>query len=74
MILLHREGILEMQLRYPEELQKSEKEIKKGITDLVEKNGMTCKKLYLSKSDVPISVTEVFPEIYERKNAINVKI
>nr|WP_294680613.1 hypothetical protein [uncultured Anaerotignum sp.] len=74
LILLHREGILEMQLRYPEELQKSEKEIKKGITDLVEKNGMTCKKLYLSKSDVPISVTEVFPEIYERKNAINVKI
>lgn len=74
LILLHQGSKLEMQLRYPEKLQMMEKEIKKGITELVEKNGMTCQKLFLSKSTVPISISEVFPQIYERKNAINVKV
>lgn len=74
LILLHQGSKLEMQLHYPEKLQMMEKEIKKGITELVEKNGMTCQKLYLGKSTVPIAISDVFPQIYERKNAVNVKV
>lgn len=74
LILLHQGDKIEMQLRYPEKFQPMEREIKKGITQLVEKNGMSCQRLILAKAAEPISISEVFPQIYERKNAINVKI
>ena len=74
LIILNQGDKIDLQLRYPEKYQSIEKEIKKGITNIVEKNGLVCQKLYLAKSNMPISVSEVFPQIYERKNAINVKI
>lgn len=74
LILLHQGNKLDLQLRYPEKYQMMEKEIKKGITELVNRNGMVCQKLFLTKSSVPVTLSEVFPQIYERKNAINVKI
>lgn len=74
LILLHQGNKLDIQLRYPEKYQLMEKDIKKGITELVNRNGMVCQKLFLTKSTVPVTISEVFPQIYERKNAINVKI
>ena len=74
LILLQQGDKIEMQLHYPEKFQPMEREIKKGITQLAEKNGMNCQRLILAKSTEPISLSEVFPQIYERKNAINVKI
>lgn len=74
LILLQQGDKIEMQLRYPEKYQSMEKDIKKGITQLVEKNGMSCQRMILAKAAEPISLSEVFPQIYERKNAVNVKI
>ena len=74
LILLNQGNKLDIQLRYPEKYQVMEKEIRKGITELVNRNGMVCQKLFLTKSTVPVTISEVFPQIYERKNAINVKI
>ncbi len=74
LILLNQGNKLDMQLRYPEKYQPMEKEIRKGITELVNRNGLVCQKLLLTKSTVPVTISEVFPQIYERKNAINVKI
>lgn len=74
LILLNQGNKLDMQLRYPEKYQAMEKEIRKGITELVNRNGLVCQKLFLTKSTVPVTLSEVFPQIYERKNAINVKI
>ena len=74
LILLNQGNKVDIQLRYPEKYQIMEKEIKKGITELVNRNGMVCQKLFLTKSTVPVTISEVFPQIYERKNAINVKI
>ncbi len=74
LILLHQRDKIEMQLRYPEKFQAMEREIRKGVTQLVEKNGMTCQRLLLAKATEPVSLSEVFPQIYERKNAINVKV
>ena len=74
LIIFNQGDKVDLQLQYPEKFQAMEKEMKKGISALVEKNGMVCRKVYLGKSSEPIALSEVFPEIYERKNAINVKI
>lgn len=74
MILLNQGNKVEIQLRYPEKYQAMEKEMKKGITELINRNGLVCQKLFLTKAAVPVTISEVFPQIYERKNAINVKV
>ncbi len=74
LIIFNQGDKVDLQLQYPEKFQEMEKEMKKGIAALVEKNGMVCRKVYMGKSSEPIALSEVFPQIYERKNAINVKI
>jgi len=74
MIIINQGTKIDLQLHYPEKFQNMEKDIRKGIAELVEKNGMVCQKLYLVKGGPSIAISDVFPQIYERKNAINVKI
>lgn len=74
LIILNQGDKVDLQLRYPDKFQPMEREMKKGISALVEKNGLVCRKVYLGKGSEPIALSEVFPQIYERKNAINVKI
>ncbi len=65
---------IDMQLFYPKELNCTEKEIKNGIYDIMEKNGLTFRSFLLEKCIKPKSISEVFPKIQERKNSINVRI
>lgn len=74
LIIFNQGSSVELSLRCPEKFMSIEKEIKKGVSDLVEQNGFNCKNFYLSKADKPIAVSDVFPQIYERKNGVNVKI
>lgn len=74
LILNVKKEFLDLQLFYPEKLSAFEKEIKKGILDIAERNGFTFRFFQIDKSIRPKTLSEVFPKLYERKNAINVKI
>lgn len=63
-----------IQLYYPEKLDKSQKVIQKNISDIVEKNGLKFNSIQLSKSSRRLTISEVFPQILERRNNINVTI
>lgn len=73
-VILSREGKLDVQLYYPEKLAPMERSIKTGISGIIENNGLSFRSLLLEKSIKPKSLSEVFPKIYERKNAVNVRI
>ena len=65
---------LDIQLYYPEKMDKSQKMIQKNISDIVESNGLKFKSLQMAKSNRRLTINEVFPQILERRNNINVTI
>lgn len=74
LIVVSQKGIVDMQLYYPEKLVSIEREMKSGIQNIIERNGFSFRNFLFEKSIQPKSLSEVFPKIYERKNAINVRI
>lgn len=65
---------LDVQLYYPEKLENTQKEIQKKLADIVQNNGLNFKSLHIAKSRQRLSISEVFPQILERRNNINVTI
>lgn len=74
LIVLHQKGKIDLQMFCPEKILALDKGIKAGLTDIMERNGFAIGTISVDKSKTPISISEVFPKIYERKNTVNVKI
>ena len=74
LIIVQEDRSIDLQLYYPASFADKEKQIQKDIAQLVEKNGLILRTALYARSWKPKTISEVFPQIYERKNAINVKI
>ena len=74
MILLSRGETVDMQLFYPERLAVHKKMIQEGISNIMERNGIHSTSLYTDVLQTPKTISEVFPKLYERMNAVNVRI
>lgn len=74
LIILNRKSKIDMQIFCPEKIMKIDKNIKTGLKDIIEKNGLSAGSISVEKSSSPVSISEVFPKIYERKNTVNVRI
>jgi len=73
-IIFAQNKTVDMELYYPDKYKDREIEMKDALTEIMAKNELTFRSLFLAKVEKPKSVTEVFPKIYERRNAINVSI
>lgn len=65
---------MSMVMRYPKTLPESGETIRKGITDILKKNGMEVEYLTVEEGETSIPVSAAFPKIYERRNTVNVTI
>jgi hypothetical protein len=74
LIMLHSTGKLDVQIFCPEKLVRDNKDIKEGLKEIIEKNGMSAGLISVETNGVPVSISEVFPKIYERKNIVNVRV
>ena len=74
MILLSREDNVDMQLYYPEKLSAHKKMIQEGVGNIMERNGLHFQSLHTDVLQSPKTISEVFPKLYERMNAVNVRI
>jgi hypothetical protein len=74
LIVLHNKGKVDMQLFCPEKVLVADKGIKAGLTEILERNGLAINSISIDKGRTPVSISQVFPKIYERKNSVNVKI
>ena len=54
--------------------KKNENLIKKDISNIIEKNGMSLKTFSLNVLLKQKKLEEIFPQIYERINTVDVKI
>lgn len=74
LFFIYKGGKMEMQLDFPEGLKEKEKEIRQNVSRILAENGISLQNLVTGLSTESISVTEAFPQIFERKNGINVRI
>lgn len=74
MILLSRDENVDIQLYYPEKLSAHKKMIQEGMSNIMERNGLRFQSLYTDVLQAPKTISEVFPKLYERMNAVNVRI
>ncbi|MPM56816.1 hypothetical protein SDC9_103631 [bioreactor metagenome] len=74
LIILHQNARVDMQIFCPEKVIKIDKTIKTGLKEILERNGLAVSTISVEKSNSPISISEVFPKIYERKNTVNVRV
>lgn len=67
-------GQLSLQLNYPEKLDATENEVRDAIGRIIAKNGMDEGEVVLGTEDGSIPISAAFPNIFERKNSINVTV
>lgn len=58
----------------PERVAPFSKLIEGAVTDILTRNGLTPEEVQVRKMGRPVTLTEVFPKIFEGKNSINVKV
>lgn len=63
-----------IQLNYPKTLDASEKEVRDAMGKILADNGLKQGELVLGTEDGSIPISAAFPNIFERKNSINVSI
>ena len=74
LVITQKQSGIDLQLYYPEKLKKNENLIKKDISNIIEKNGMSLKTFSLNVLLKQKKLEEIFPQIYERINTVDVKI
>lgn len=74
LVLIRRDQELSIQLRYPDRLGSFEEEIRNELNQIMGRNGYRVNQVVLEKGKEPLNVLEVFPEIYERKRSVNVRV
>lgn len=74
MVLWYGQDKLDLKLFYPDSLSVKEGEIRAGLMNIVRNNGLEVQSLSLHNAAEPITLSEVFPKIFERNNLVNVTI
>ena len=74
LFFVYQDKKVNMQLNYPDALKDKEKEIRNKVAEALAENGLTGQELFFGSSKDSIAISEAFPQIFERKNSINVKI
>lgn len=67
-------GKVNLQLNCPQVLGDKEDEIRDELAQILERNGLQARELFLGSSKEPVAISEAFPQIFERRNSINVKV
>lgn len=65
---------VDVALLYPEQHKKLEGEFRKGLMGILKKHNLNYNMISLQKSSAPVTISEIFPKVFERRNSVNVRI
>ncbi len=74
LFFIYQDSNIKLQLSCPPSLPISEQTIQADLAQLLAANNIRAEELYIEKTDISIPISTAFPKIFERENAINVKI
>lgn len=73
-ILTNRERDVGIVVSCPEGVVPFSKEIERTIGQILARNDLNSAGVSVRKMERPVTLTEVFPKIFEGKNSVNVKV
>ncbi len=65
---------VDIQIHCPEKVLPFNRQIEEGISQILIRNDLTPSRVLVRRMERPVTLTEVFPKIYEGKNSVNVKV
>ena len=74
LVLVHRDGQVSLRLDCPRQLTSFSDMIEHDLAGILKENELTPAQISVRQMGRPLTLTEVFPKIFERKDSINVKI
>ena len=73
-ILTCRAQDVSLRIACPDRVAPFSEHIKKGLTCVLTDNGLNPAEVMVVRMDRPVTLTEVFPKLFEGKNSVNVKV
>ena len=73
-IISSREREVEVAIACPEAAAPFSREIEQAVGHIITRNDLTSVGVSVRKMERPVTLTEVFPKIFEGKNSVNVKV
>lgn len=74
LVLSCREKTVELQLRCPERVLPFARTIEGALGRILTDHGLQARSVQVTQMDRPLSVTEVFPKLFDGKDSVNVKV
>ena len=74
LVLTYHEGTVDASLHCPPHLEKFTEQFERKMAAIAEQDGLNAATMRASPMVRPLSISEVFPKIFERKDSINVAI
>lgn len=74
LVLTYHEGTVDASLHCPPHLEKFTEQFERKMAAIAEQDGLNAATMRASPMVQPLSISEVFPKIFERKDSINVAI
>ena len=71
-VLTSREKEVDIRIACPETAAPFSKEIEQAVSGILSRNGLTPVGVSVRKMDRPVTLTEVFPKLFEGKNSVHV--
>ena len=65
---------VDIQVACPEKVAPFSRQVEEGISQILLRNDLTPARVMVRKMERPVTLTEVFPKIFEGKNSVNVKV
>lgn len=73
-VLQSRENVIDLQISHPASISTFSEQIEEAATHILTQHGLRPGTVTVRKMERPVTLTEVFPRIFEGMNSINVKI
>ena len=73
-VLTSREREVDVMIACPEGVAPFAREIESTVSHILSRNDLTPSGISVRKMERPVTLTEVFPKIFEGKNSVNVKV
>ena len=73
-VLTARDSEVDIQIACPEKVVPFSRQIETTVSQILARNDLTPSRVAVRRLERPVTLTEVFPKIFEGKNSVNVKV
>ena len=73
-ILTARDSEVDIQISCPDKVVPFSKQIETAVSQILTRNDLRPSRVAVRRLEHPVTLTEVFPKIFEGKNSVNVKV